>query len=132
MSESLAERARQAFTDAWAGKIDEAIDPAYHDHDHVPLLPPTREGFEQLRALTLEAFPDFEVTVEDVVASADRAALRITNRGTNTGSFMGNPPTGKRCEWATYAILRLQDGRIIERWGLVDRHGLLSQLGLIG
>src|SRR3954453_11012549 len=42
---------------------------------------------------TLTAFPDFHVTVEDVMAESDMVAGSIRLRGTNTGSFGGIPPT---------------------------------------
>ena len=128
----LAEDARRAFYAAWQGDIEEVIAEDYHDHDMAPGLPPTREGFRQLREMTMTAFPDFEVIVEDAVASDDRVALRITNRGTNTGPFMGNEPTGARCEWRTYTILRMENGRFVERWGMIDLYALFSQLGLLG
>ena len=41
------------------------------------------------------AFPDFSVTLHELVADGDMVAVRMTQRGTHEGVFMGNEPTGK-------------------------------------
>lgn len=44
--------------------------------------------------------------------------------GTNTGSFFGVPPTGRRYEVGMFDYARLEDGRIFER---VQQSDLLSR-----
>jgi predicted ester cyclase len=55
---------------------------------------------------------------------------RTTWTGTNTGSFMGNPPTGRSATWEAIDIVRVRDGLCAEHWGQMDIMGLLTQLGL--
>ncbi len=44
---------------------------------------------------------------------------------------MGMPATGKRITVSGIWIDRIVDGRIIERWGLLDTMSTMQQLGLI-
>lgn len=122
----------EAFVKVWRDGDLSAISDDYVDHDHAPNVPPTKEGLALLRELTLEGFPDFTVRVERVVAQGDYAAARITNSGTQTGTFMGLPATGKRATWSGMAFFRVEDGKIVERWGVIDRLGLMQQLGALG
>jgi predicted ester cyclase len=120
---------REGVQRVWNGDLGLIADD-YVDHNMAPWLPPGREGLAALYQATLVAFPDFNVTLEQLIADGDLVAVRITNRGTNTGSFVGNPPTGKHATWTTIAIFRVADGMIVERWGVIDLFSLLGQLGL--
>ena len=75
------------------------------------------------------AFPDLELTTEDIVAEGDKVAIRNTWRGTHQGSFHGLPPTGKRVAFTGTDIIRFVDGRIAEQWADLDALGLMQQLG---
>ena len=44
---------------------------------------------------------------------------------------MGVAATGRQVSFEFFHIFRLAEGRIVERWGLVDAMGLLTQLGAI-
>jgi predicted ester cyclase len=44
---------------------------------------------------------------------------------------MGVAATGEEVTLPGINIFRLQDGRIVERWGLLDDLGFLRQLGLV-
>lgn len=85
---------------------------------------------ERMRALR-EAFPDFEATVEDVVAEGDLVAMRVTLRGTHEGPFMGIQPTGNSFEVQNMVFTRIEDGKIAERWVQPDVLGMLGQLGVL-
>ena len=87
----------------------------------------TREVIKTLR----EWFPDFEMQAEDVVTSGDKVWARFVARGTNLGSFMGNPPTGKKVTIDVIDIARFKDGKIVEHWGVPDQLGVMIQLGLV-
>lgn len=88
------------------------------------------EDKEQMRSF-LAAFPDFEATVEDVIAEGDMVAMRVTLRGTHEGEFMGIDPTGKPFEIQNMVFTRVEDGKIAERWVQPDSLGLMQQLGVV-
>jgi predicted ester cyclase len=93
-----------------------------------------RSGIEGAREVvrTLHRWmADFSLTVEDAAVSGDVVWTRNRGRGVNTGSVMGNAPTGKAVEIDVIDIVRLEGGRVVEHWGVADQLGLMLQLGLI-
>jgi len=46
-------------------------------------------------------------------------------------NYAGIPPTGKQVSVMGISILRLAQGRIVERWNVSEELGLLQQLGII-
>ncbi len=77
------------------------------------------------------AFPDLQCTVEDEIYVGDQFAAHWTMRGTHNGSFLGNPPTGRRVMVQGLIFARTAHGRISEAWTLIDQMGILQQLGLV-
>lgn len=90
----------------------------------------TIEGMQGDIEFLRKAFPDFHLTIEDMVMDGEKVWIRSTARGTNRGGFMG-PPNGKTFEIAVFDSLRFEDGQIVEHWGNPDRFALLLQLGLL-
>jgi predicted ester cyclase len=54
------------------------------------------EGFKAARLRRNAAFPDWKVTVDDIIAEGDKVVARATGQGTHLGEYMGIPPTGRR------------------------------------
>lgn len=99
--------------------------------DHTPFGTTTgREAVLETTKAVRTAFPDFVVTPEAVIAEGDTVAVRMTQRGTHGGEFMGMEPTEKSFEIEAMAFLRLDDGKIAERWVRPDLLGMLRQLGI--
>jgi steroid delta-isomerase-like uncharacterized protein len=110
--------------------IDELV--AEDLRDHTP-FGKTR-GSDAMRETTLlihTAFPDFSVTPHEVVTDGDTAAVRMTQRGTHEGEFMGFEPTGRTFETEAMAFVHVADGQITERWVQPDMLGLMQQLGVV-
>lgn len=74
---------------------------------------------------------DVDIDVTDVVATADRVAVRGRVTGTHRESLMDLAPTGTAFEIAAAWFCRIDDGRIAEIWSLPDGLGLMRQLGAI-
>ena len=88
-----------------------------------------REGAVQVATTLHRWMSEFSLTVEDIAVAGDVVWTRNRARGVNTGSVMGNPPTGKPVEVDVIDICRFQDGVVIEHWGIADQVGLLLQIG---
>jgi len=69
-------------------------------------------------------------TVEDIFAKGDKVIVRVTNRFTHSGEFMGIPPTGKEIAFSAMSICQFKDGKIIKEWIEGDMLGLMQQLGM--
>jgi predicted ester cyclase len=80
---------------------------------------------------TLTAFPDHTSTIDDMIAEGDKVSVRMTSTGTHTGQYGKFAPTGKYFSIPEFFILRVENGRIVEYWGLKDALGQLQQLGII-
>ncbi len=87
--------------------------------------------FFQFGQMWHAAFPDEQTSFDDQVAEGDRVVSRMTSTATHTGEFQGIPPTGKRIMVTGIWIDRIADGKIVERWGVVDMLSVLQQLGVI-
>jgi len=76
-----------------------------------------------------DAFADFRITIEEVVVSGDRAAVRDRIIGIQRGSFAGIPPRGKRLDLMRIVIYRVEGGKIRESWAATDVLAMVRQLG---
>ena len=92
-------------------------------------------GYEQAKQFVssfIEAFPDLNATVEDVIAEGDKVVTRWTIRGTHQGEVEEfGPPTGKQAELQGITIHRFEGGKIVEEWNRYDNLSLPQQLGLV-
>lgn len=87
------------------------------------------EGFIAFAERIRKAFPDTEVSVEDIFASDDKVAVRWVATGTHSGDGFG-PPSGSRIRVSGITIARIVNGKIVEGWDNWDRLGMLEQVGL--
>ena len=94
-------------------------------------IPTGFEGAKAAHRLMLAGFPDYQTSIDDLVAEGDKVVARITMSGTNTGSFMGIPATGKHISFTGIYITRIAEGKIVEHWGEEDGVSLLQQLGVL-
>jgi predicted ester cyclase len=74
--------------------------------------------------------PDIVFTIEDSIEHDDTIWMRARGRGTASGPFFG-PPTGRPIDITIVDIARVQDGRIVEHWGVPDRFAMLAQTGVL-
>jgi predicted ester cyclase len=87
-------------------------------------------GVEHLEAF-FTAFPDVHTNILDIFGEGDKVIARLDINGTNTGSFAGQPPTGKKVNFHSFRIYRIVDHKIVESWAMQDRLGLMEQLGFV-
>ena len=123
----------EGFNEGNLEVVDALTSPALVEHqnfgpDHAPGAEGVRAVVESLR----RAFSDFQLAIEDLAAAGDTVWLRMVATGTNDGSFMGNAPTGRPMRIDVFDVIRVEDGRMVEHWGVPDRLGALLQLGLMG
>jgi steroid delta-isomerase-like uncharacterized protein len=92
-------------------------------------------GYEEARQFVstfFDAFPDINITVEDVIAEGDQAVTRYTIRGTHRGETEEfGPPTGRQMEVEGITIHRIEGGKIVEEWERYDNLSVMQQLGLV-
>jgi len=122
----------EVFNKGNLAALDDLMSSGYVDHN--PLSPgqaPDREGAKQGLSVLRTALPDLRVTIEDIVAEGDKVVCRLTLRGTQKGEFMGVAASGEQITAALISIVRIADGKIVERWGISDQLGLMQQLAVV-
>jgi steroid delta-isomerase-like uncharacterized protein len=79
------------------------------------------------------AFPDLQITIEDLIADGDTVAMRATLTGTQAATLpaWGAPNTRRRMEREQQGFFRIACGVIAEDWVLPDNLTLVRQLGII-
>lgn len=101
------------------------------EHDPRPGQGPGLAGFKQRIKALRTAFPDLHYTIEDEFEAADKVVVRVRARGTHRRGLAGIPPTGKRFTMTGIFIVRIADGKIVERWANYDNLAMLQQLGVV-
>ncbi|GAB3435640.1 ester cyclase [Flindersiella endophytica] len=115
-----------------ARMIDEVFAPDVRVGTPLPLETTGAEAMKEVFVRLLQAFPDLHITVEDVIAEGDKVVCRNTVTGTHLGEYLGIPATGRSVTYKEIMILRFDNGRVVETWGVVDVHAQLKQLGVLG
>jgi steroid delta-isomerase-like uncharacterized protein len=77
------------------------------------------------------AFPDFRITIDDLLAGDDKVVMRYRGHGTHRGPFGTAAPTNKAVVYTGIMILRISNGKIAEEWTEYDSLGLMQQIGAI-
>lgn len=88
------------------------------------------EGFIHFFTGFRAAFPDLNISVEQLVTDDDNVAIAYTMTGTHQGDFLGVPATGRQIKARGVQIARFENGLIVERWGSSDQLGILQQIGV--
>ena len=91
----------------------------------------SREDYRQGILGRIAAFPDYQVTILDMLAEGERVMLYWSYRGTQQGAYAGVPATGRVMREYAMSIYRFVDNQIVEVHGFWDRASLWQQLGLI-
>jgi steroid delta-isomerase-like uncharacterized protein len=91
------------------------------------------EGFKRRIAGHRAGFPDLRITVEDedMVVEGDKVTFRWTMEGTNQGSWLGRPATGRQMKISGMNLERLEGGKIVEHFSYPDMLRALQQLGFL-
>jgi len=115
--------------------LDEFMASDYVDAPNTPHELRGLESVKQYYADVYKGFPNLHLTIEDIIAEGDKVWVLTTMTGTHTGEleFLGITfaPTGKKMTWTAVHILRIVDGKIVERKSVRDGLELFIQLGVI-
>ncbi len=107
--------------------IDEVIAADYVSNGQ----PIGRDGFTQFVTAVRSTFSDLQFTIDDMVAEADKIAVRYTGHATHQGEFSGIPATGKAITITGIDMFRIADGKLVEEWLNFDQLSMLQQMGVI-
>lgn len=89
------------------------------------------EAHKAFSAAFYAAIPDLKHEIREVIAEGEVAAVRFRLTGTNSGSFIGKPPSGARIDAGAVAFLQIASGRVTEMRAEFDQFGLMRQIGAL-
>jgi len=84
----------------------------FYDHDGPGGKPTGVDGDAQMMLAMYTSMPDLHVTVEDMIAEADKVMCRNTWRWTDASS-------GKRMQFHGFVLWRFEGDKIAERWATI-------------
>jgi predicted ester cyclase len=125
----------RAIEEAWntsnLSSLDGLFAAGYQNHAAMPGMPRDLETAKMAHGMTMQAFPDRNVELLDIVGEGDTVVIRTRVTGTNTGGafWFGAPANDRSIDFESWAMYRLEDGKVAESWGLNDGMSALVQLG---
>ena len=127
--------ARRWYEDAFNGAdlsvLDEILSPDFVYHSGGL----TTQDIDRIKEVTftsvLTGFPDLEYTIDQVIRQNEFVVLIWHADGTQSGEFLGFPPSGKHVSWTGINVMRFACGRVAEVWAQFNALGRLQQIGAI-
>jgi steroid delta-isomerase-like uncharacterized protein len=99
------------------------------DHTTQPGTTPDKAGVRKLYGYMREAFPDFHAVIHWQRADGDTVTTYKTYFGTHKGTFLGIAPTNRKVQFVTVDVIRVQNGKITDHWGVANLLSLMEQIG---
>jgi predicted SnoaL-like aldol condensation-catalyzing enzyme len=75
------------------------------------------EGFKEAHRRFFQEFPDSRTTIDHIVAKGDKVFAMLATTATNK-------QTGNRITIKSAELYRIENGRIVEHWDVVESTGL--------
>ena len=78
------------------------------------------------------SFPNMQSKIHAIGLAGDTVMVYYTSMGINSGPFMGMPATNKRINVEGVDIIRFQNVKAVEHWGVYDHMKMMQQMGMMG
>jgi steroid delta-isomerase-like uncharacterized protein len=131
MSTSNRDLAQRWMDGVWNERRDEVV----HELLHPDAVGHMEGGdvrghdeFKNVRASLLQAFPDLQLTVDDMVCEGDHVVVRWRIAATHKGSGFGVAATGRKVAFRGMTWMTFSNGVLAEGWDSWNQGALLQQL----
>jgi len=130
-----AEEIRALFerrAEAWARHDADVLSADYSD-DAI-LYSPTAgtvsglSAIERVYRVWMSAFPDLKIEHQELIIAGDRVIETVAVSGTDTGGFLGFPPTGKPFNFPMVCLFDIRGNQFVCERRFIDRGGFVLQL----
>ena len=132
-NKAVVRRYREILNANQTDKLGEVLAPDFKAHNLMPGLPPGLTGAQMVHQGTVAAFPDLQVTSEQMLADGDYVVEVWTQTQTHTGlAVFGLPAnSGKAVKTTGISLYRIANGKIVEHRAEMNFFGVMAQLGLV-
>jgi predicted ester cyclase len=135
MTEELKAKARRIWEEIFPkGDVDDLAEVLAEDgidHGARPDEPQGLVGAQQTMLWLRSVFSDQRWEIRQVICEGEVVVVYCTFHGRHTGDLMGIPPTNREVAQDYVHILRFEDGKAVEHWGVRDDMALMRQLGVV-
>jgi len=122
------------FAEAMNGRnfsiLNEILAPEFVNHS-MPMPYPGPEGFKVVIEGFTTAFPDMQISLEQIIGEGDLVATAGHWTGTHRGDFMGMPATGRQVNIRFMDIWKIENGKAVGNWVQMDNLAIMQQLGVM-
>lgn len=117
--------------DFLAGVADNYLD---HNPDTVLSKKKGKEAAAEGFDIITTAFSDMSMGYTHIIASGDMVFAHATMTGKNTGAMGPDMPASGKAykDVEFYEVVRYENGKCAERWGLMDMNSMMAQMGMMG
>jgi steroid delta-isomerase-like uncharacterized protein len=120
----------EAFNRKDSAILDRILSADWIDIPAAPGQPTGLEGAKKALVRLTTVFPDFAVTVQEILQDGDKVIVRSQITGTQNGTLKGLPAKHREVSFMAIDIHDFKDGRIVRTWHCEDWLTGLRQLGL--
>jgi len=132
-NKAIVRRYREIHNKNQLDQLGEVLAADFVGHALLPGMPAGLDGARMVHQAGLAAFPDAQVSTEDLLAEGDKVVERWSQTMTHTGVSMFGAPagSGKKVQITGISIYRIANGKIVEHWSQMDVVSILQQLGVM-
>jgi steroid delta-isomerase-like uncharacterized protein len=121
--------AEAVFVNKDLSAVEQYVSKDYIQHN--PLVNQGSQGFREFFAAWFDSVPDWNYSLKKIVAEGDEVWVYGSYAGTLKKDWLGIPASGQCYVFDAVDVFRLQDGKLVEHWDVLDIYGLFKQLGAI-
>ena len=119
----------EVIQDGSRASFEQLVAPGFVNRSAPPGAPDNSESLWNFLQTGLRpGLSNLRVAIHDQVAEGDKVTTRKTITGVHSGELMGIAPTGRSVTIDVIDIVRVEDGRYAEHWGVNTLPGVLAQL----
>jgi predicted ester cyclase len=130
-NKQIVRRYQEAYNTNNLDALDAVVAADIKTPNMLPGFPPGLEGIKQMHRLTIDAWPNLQTAIEDLIAEGDYVVARVAVSATPQKDAFGVPANGKSFRISGQYIVRIQNGKIVEHFGVEDAIGIMQQMGLM-
>ena len=111
---------RRFYERAWnlgdLAVIDGLLAPDFVNHEVTDASVSHHDLYKQAVIETRTAFPDWSLTIDNLIAEGEQVAAHWRAAGTHTGQAWGIEPSGRHLDMTGITIVRVVNGKITDFW----------------